>query len=500
MLAALGGLPGPWVALIATLVLAAGARYCVQQRRAGRQGVERLAAWRSGAIERPASLDTWLAQAGFGADFLQRLTRARTRLADIAARCAAATLTAAPAPRFDPAFRAACPGDIDGLALAFDGDQFVIRETLAGSTARRMDERRILSESHPCQQALRAGRAWQGIVFRGGTVWWCQAQALATANGVTGAFVLSLPVLTAAETGRLELGDALRLTELYLADVLGRQAESAEVSARYAGSVTASTGGSHRLAVDTRALADSTGANLAELDRARGDLSRELTTCVGLAGEAERRCADTAQAIAAAAGTIESLRPLVTASDTELDALSDAVDAVAASAGEIDAIADNITLLALNASIEAARAGEHGRGFAVVADQVRALARSSAAHVEQIKGRVTSLRERSDSTRRSMRGYQSAVQDKIALVGTVNREIEGVAGQIQMLSGAMQRTEGELARESESYRSARDALSCVFHNIDELRKQAAQNCADGAILLDQARRNIEAMAKAIKLV
>ena len=61
------------------------------------------------------------------------------------------------------------------------------------------------------------------------------------------------------------------------------------------------------------------------------------------------------------------------------------VSEIATLADAILKIASQTNLLALNASIEAARAGEAGRGFSVVAEEIRQLAESSRATVDNIQ-------------------------------------------------------------------------------------------------------------------
>jgi len=61
------------------------------------------------------------------------------------------------------------------------------------------------------------------------------------------------------------------------------------------------------------------------------------------------------------------------ATTTQMETLSGAVQSIGEIVGLISDIASQTNLLALNATIEAARAGEAGKGFAVVAGEVKSI-------------------------------------------------------------------------------------------------------------------------------
>ncbi|MBR7551545.1 chemotaxis protein, partial [Mycobacterium tuberculosis] len=77
--------------------------------------------------------------------------------------------------------------------------------------------------------------------------------------------------------------------------------------------------------------------------------------------------------------------------ESNIRALSEAVDGIGEVLGLIRNIAAQTNLLALNATIEAARAGEAGRGFAVVAAEVKQLADQTARATDDIERRVQDI-------------------------------------------------------------------------------------------------------------
>jgi hypothetical protein len=451
--------------------------------------------WRGGRISRIRNFDSWIDEAGLSLTLRNRISTAREQV--LALQTRALQDEGAGVQGFSDAFLAICPDDLDAVSTSFRDGRFEIAQSLSGQLRTMTSEGHSLHESHPAQTDLRAGRPWRGIVFRRGIVWCCVAAPIVKAEQVSGALVMSLPVHDPALNPALALCDDLALTELYLADVLGRHGEAAQYSRHYAEAVIEDTLRGRHLATRTHELANLTRDGLRGFDSVRRALLDCLHACFMSASAAQRHCVATVGTVGLAVAEIESLHDNIAASARELEALTAAVEEVCVSATAIESISNSITLLALNASIEAARAGDHGRGFGVVANEVRMLAQGSGAHVIEIRHRVDALRRKCESTRLLIAENQQDVHTKIAGVRTINTGMDKITHDIQVIYASVNGSETLLANESDAYQCARKSLDEVFDNIGDLRAILVASCANGEVLVSQSDRVIDAIGKAI---
>lgn len=165
-------------------------------------------------------------------------------------------------------------------------------------------------------------------------------------------------------------------------------------------------------------------------------------------------------------------RSAAEAGATDMQAMSQAMDAIKSSSDNIakivktiDEIAFQTNLLALNAAVEAARAGEAGAGFAVVADEVRALAQRSAQSARETTGKIE------DSIEKSRRGVE------------LSQKVAGGLTQIVTKARQMDELISEIAVASNEQNQGIGQISAAVSNMDgttQLTATNARHLADSA--------------------
>jgi methyl-accepting chemotaxis protein len=103
----------------------------------------------------------------------------------------------------------------------------------------------------------------------------------------------------------------------------------------------------------------------------------------------------------------------------------------------IQNIASQTNLLALNATIEAARAGEHGRGFAVVASEVKALANQTAKATEEISLQIQDIQSATGEA-------VGAIQVIVGTIAEINEISGAIATAVDQQNAATQEIAGNI--------------------------------------------------------
>jgi len=103
----------------------------------------------------------------------------------------------------------------------------------------------------------------------------------------------------------------------------------------------------------------------------------------------------------------------------------------------IQNIASQTNLLALNATIEAARAGEHGRGFAVVASEVKALANQTAKATEEISLQIQDIQSATGEA-------VGAIQAIVGTIAEINEISGAIAAAVDQQNAATQEIAGNI--------------------------------------------------------
>ncbi|MDR3460630.1 MAG: methyl-accepting chemotaxis protein [Verrucomicrobiae bacterium] len=171
---------------------------------------------------------------------------------------------------------------------------------------------------------------------------------------------------------------------------------------------------------------------------------------------------------------------------TDMQAMSQAMEAIKVSSNDIakiikaiDEIAFQTNILALNAAVEAARAGEAGMGFAVVADEVRNLAQRSAQAAKETAAKIES------AIGKSNQGVE--ITNKVAMV---LNEIVTKARQVDELTA-------EIATASHEQSDGIGQINIAVGQMDKITQTNAANAEESAASAEELNAQAETMKHSV---
>jgi len=231
------------------------------------------------------------------------------------------------------------------------------------------------------------------------------------------------------------------------------------------------------------ANSEETTAQATVVSEAGGQVNTNLQTLASGAEEMNSTIGEIAKnATEAARVSGEAVEAAESANQT-VSRLGDSSVEIAKVIEVITSIAQQTNLLALNATIEAARAGEAGKGFAVVANEVKELAKQTAKATEEIKQKISVIRENTDGAVAAIGGIKGVI-DKISHISTV------IATAVEEQSA----TTSEMTRNvSEAARGA----STISDNIKGVA-EAAQNTSTNVGEAQTATEHLSKMATELR--
>ncbi len=199
-----------------------------------------------------------------------------------------------------------------------------------------------------------------------------------------------------------------------------------------------------------------------EMNATIGEIAKNATEAARIAGEA-------VQAAESANGTVSRLGD----SSVEIGKVIEV----------ITSIAQQTNLLALNATIEAARAGEAGKGFAVVANEVKELAKQTAKATEEIKQKITVIRENTGGAVSAIGGIKEVI-DKISHISTE-------------IATAVEEQSATTSEMSRNVTEAAEGAGTISSNIKGVA-EAAQNTSTNVGEAQTATEHLARMANQLR--
>lgn len=248
------------------------------------------------------------------------------------------------------------------------------------------------------------------------------------------------------------------------------------------GEVVISTGGISRTSNEMAEHSEHSGGRSLGVSEAAQN-TMELASVVSAATqELTASVNEIAQQVAQSSDIARKAVDDVTATTSQMDGLSRAVQSIGEIVKLISDIAAQTNLLALNATIEAARAGDAGKGFAVVAGEVKNLANQTAKATEEITRQVAVIQNSTEQMTSSIDGVAKTIR-------SIDEFSSAIAGAVQEQDAATREIASNIDRVAQQAKEV-----TVF--VTALARASISSCA-GTIRVIWSANNLAKVVKSL---
>jgi len=224
---------------------------------------------------------------------------------------------------------------------------------------------------------------------------------------------------------------------------------------------------------ESAASAQAVAAASEELSASISEISRQVHRSTGATAEVVAAVKDADQAVQSLAAAAEQVDRVV---------------------GFIRDVAGQTNLLALNATIEAARAGEAGRGFAVVAQEVKGLASQVADATTDIAGQMQAIQDASQRTGTAMSTISERLGNVSEIATAIATAVEEQSAATSDISNNVQQAASGMSNVSETIGSITTASEKTGTAAQGVLKSAGELTAQAESLNQQVGEFLQKIA------